>query len=407
MSPIRVGVVCDYLEERWPSMDLIPEMILRYLAKRPASEVLAERICPPWNHRAVKLPVLGKSGVARNADRVFNRYVNYPKQIREYVRSGCFDLFHVTDHSYAQLVHAMPTNRTLVTCHDLDTFRCLLQPEAERRPGWFKALTRRTLDGLKKAAAVACDSEATRSAILRHNLLPEERLRVVYLSVHPECTPDPDPEADARAEAILGPPSGDDAPELLHVGSNIPRKRIDVLLKTFAGVKREIPGAKLIKVGGPFTPQQQALAESLGVVGSIKFIPYFEPTPANHATLAAVYRRASLALQPSDAEGFGLPVAEAMACGTVVLASDLPVLREVGGNAAIYRPVGASEEWAEAAVSFLNEKHEQSSNYRQRRAESLAQSAGFTWVAHVNSLMEMYRDVLEGRPVARTKVLAE
>ncbi len=402
MSLIRLGVVCDYLEERWPSMDLVPEMILRHLAERPDGEVIAERIRPPWSHLATKLPILGQLGLARNVDRVFNRYRNYPRQIRVNVRSGKFDLFHVTDHSYAQLLHTLPPDRTIVTCHDLDTFRCLLEPQAEPRPKWFKALAKRTLDGLKNAAAVACDSEATRSAILRHDLLPEDRLRVVYLSVHPECTPDLNLEADARIEALLGPLPDDDTPELLHVGSNIPRKRIDVLLKTFAGVKNEIPGARLIKVGGRFTPEQQALAESLGIIESIKIIPYFNPTSSlDRAALAAVYRRASLALQPSDAEGFGLPVAEAMACGTVVLASDLPVLREVGGDAAIYRPVGASEEWIEAAIAFLKEKREHSNNYINRRANSLAQSARFTWHAHVNLLMEMYRDVLAKRPINR------
>ena len=56
--------------------------------------------------------------------------------------------------------------------------------------------------------------------------------------------------------------------------------------------------------------------------------------------LAAVYRRAALVLQPSEREGFGLPVAEAMACGTPVVASTVPALREAGGDGAIYCRVG-------------------------------------------------------------------
>ena len=402
MTPIRLGVVCDYPEERWPSMDLVPEMILRHLARHHADTVAAERIRPPWKHRFARLPLAGGTGLARNADRIYNRHFNYPAQIRELVGTGRFDLFHLADHSYAQLLHSLPAGRAVVTCHDLDTFRCLLEPSAEPRPRWFKALARRTLEGLRRAAAVACDSRATREAILRHGLLPEDRLRVAYLSVHPECSPEADPDADARAEAILGPPPPDDSPELLHVGSNIPRKRIDVLLRTFAGVKAEIPGAILVKVGGGFTPEQTGLAETLGVAGSVRFVPPFEPTPANHATLAAVYRRASLVLQPSDAEGFGLPVAEAMACGTAVLASDLPVLREVGGDAAIYRPVGEHAAWAEAATEFLTKKREKHAEYASRMAAGLAQAAGFTWKSHVHTLTEIYADVLAGRPAGRT-----
>ena len=52
--------------------------------------------------------------------------------------------------------------------------------------------------------------------------------------------------------------------------------------------------------------------------------------------LADLYRRAALVLLPSDREGFGLPVVEAMACGTPVVASDIPALREIGGDAAAY-----------------------------------------------------------------------
>ena len=72
--------------------------------------------------------------------------------------------------------------------------------------------------------------------------------------------------------------------------------------------------------------------------------PFLRPADR---TLAAVYRRAALVLQPSEAEGFGLPVAEALACGTPVLASDLAVLREVGGEAAVYRAVGDVPAWSD------------------------------------------------------------
>ena len=58
----------------------------------------------------------------------------------------------------------------------------------------------------------------------------------------------------------------------------------------------------------------------------------------DRATLAAVYRRSALVLLPSEREGFGLPVLEALACGTPVVASDIDALREVGGDAVRYCP---------------------------------------------------------------------
>ena len=396
-GPIRLGVVCDYLEERWSSMDLVAEMVLDHLGRRPPGEVRAEAIRPAWRGRLGRLPRIGRSGLARNVDRVVNRFYEYPKHIRACVGSGRFDLFHLIDHSYAQLVAELPAGRAVVTCHDLDTFRCILDPAAEPRPRWFRALARRTLDGFRAAAAVACNSEATRADILRHGLLPAERLRVAHVAVHPSCRPDPDPDADARADAILGPPT--DAPEILHVGTNIPRKRIDVLLKVFARIKDAVPAARLVKVGGRFPPQHQALAEALGVADSVVFAPYIEP--ARHAVIAAIYRRAALVLMPSDSEGFGIPVAEAMACGAAMLASDLPVLREVGGSAVLYRPAGDVDAWAGAALDYLEHRRDPDGPYQPMRAEGLARAAQFSWPAHVDILMQMYRDVLEGRPVAR------
>lgn len=396
-GPIRLGVICDYFEERWASMDLVAEMVLAQLDRRPDGEVRAGAIRPAWRGRFERLPQVGRSGLARNADRIVNRFYEYPKHIRKVVGAGRFDLFHVMDHSYAQLVPGLPAGRAIVTCHDLDAFRCLLDPAAEPRPRWFRALARRTLDGLRGAAAVACISEATRAAILRHGLLPAERLRVAHLATHPSCRPDPEAEAEAEAEAVLGPPT--DAPEILHVGSNIPRKRIDVLLNVFARIKDAIPAARLVKVGGRFTPQQQAHAEALGVAGSVAFVPYIDP--ARHAVIAAIYRRAALVLMPSDAEGFGIPVAEAMACGAAMLASDLPVLREVGGDAILYRPVGDVDAWADAALHYLEHRRDPDQPYQAMRADGLARATQFTWQAHVDTLMQIYRDVLDGRPVAR------
>jgi glycosyltransferase involved in cell wall biosynthesis len=396
-GPIRLGVVCDYLEERWASMDLVAEMVLDYLARRPPGEVLAESIRPAWRGRFTRLPIAGRSGLARNADRVINRFHEYPKHIRESVKPGRFDLFHLVDHSYAQLVPELPAGRTVVTCHDLNAFRCVLEPAAEPRPRWFRALARRTLDGLRGAAAVACNSEATRADILRHGLLPPEALRVVHIAVHPACSPEPDPDADARARDILGPVDPD-APEILHVGTSIPRKRIDVLLNVFARIKDAFPAARLVKVGGRFAPEHQRLAEALGVAGSVAFAPYIEP--AHHAVIASMYRRAALVLLPSDHEGFGIPAAEAMACGAPMIASDLPVLREVGGDALLYQPTGDVDAWSEAAVGFLRLGRDDSARHAMR-AEGLARASRFAWPAHVDALMEMYRDVLDGRPVAR------
>ena len=359
-------------------MDLVGDMILGHLRAGHSGEVAAERVRPPFRRR---LGRLGRKG--HNVDRIWNRFVGYPHALRGLARRGEFDVYHVVDHSYAQLVHELPPGRAVVTCHDLDTFRCLLDPAREPRPRWFRALARRILTGLQQAAAVACISEATRAGLLAHGLVPAERLHLIPYGIAPEHDAAPDPPRDAEVEALLGPAGPAD---LLHVGSTIPRKRIDVLLDVFAAVRRARPGARLIRVGGHLEPAQARQAEALGIAGAITSIPFLD-----RPRLAAVYRRAALVLQPSEAEGFGLPVAEAIACGAAVLASDLPALREAGGSVAAYRPVGDVAAWAEAALGLLDQRAADPGAWQARRDVGLARSAGFRWTTHAARLVPLYR----------------
>ena len=380
----RVAVLCDLREENWHSMNLVADMLLEQTAAR-ARGVETVRVCPPMRRRFSRA---GANGWRFNADRLANRFWDYPRHLRA-LRAG-FDLFHVVDHSYAQLVHHLPPERTVVTCHDLDAFRCLLEPAAEPRPALFRAMTRRVLDGFRRAARVACDSHATRDELLAHRLLPAERLTVIPNGVHPAFTSEPSPRADAEAARLLGP-AEEGAPELLHVGSTIARKRVDVLLRVFAAVRESFPRARLVRVGGAFTPAQAALADELKLRDAVIVLPHLDAD-----VLAAVYRRAALVLQPSEREGFGLPVVEALACATPVVASDLKVLREVGGDGAVcYRPVGDVPAWADAATRLLRERAHAPDAFAARRAAATARAATFTWADYAARTVALYREVLE------------
>ncbi len=393
MTRARVAVVCDYPEEGWPSMDLVGEMIFSHLSRGHGRSFDVGLVRPPFRRRATRLPVVGRGRGAANADRLLNRFYDYPRVLRRAARRGEFDLYHLADHSYAQLVHELPPGRAVVTCHDLDTFRCLLDPAGEPRPWWFRAMARRTLGGLRKAAAVACDSAATRDALLAHAVVPADRLHVVHPGTAPECQPGPDPAADAEADRLLGP-RGAGRPDLLHVGSNTPRKRVDVLLDVFAEVRRRVPAARLVKVGGRWPAEMDRRADRLGVSDSVVFLPFL----SDRAVLAAVYRRASVVLQPSEAEGFGLPVVEALACGVPLLASDLAVLREVGGDAPVFRPVGDVAAWVDAALALLDVSAGSTPSRLARRAAGLAHARLFSWTAHADRLAAVYAGVLARSP---------
>jgi glycosyltransferase involved in cell wall biosynthesis len=360
---MNVALLCDSPDEQWPSMDLVGQM---HAAQLSALNVPHQVFAPPIRRRTPSFAL----------DRLLFRFGDYPA----FARRLKFDPFHVIDHSYSQLLHILPPGRTVVTCHDIDTFRSVLEPARDRRGRAFRLMTSRIISGFRQAAHVACDSIATYNEIRKFDLIPAARLSVVPLGVHPSCSPQPDDLADQEAARLLNGFSG---PALLHVGSTIARKRIDLLLRIFAKVHAKHPDLRLIRVGGALTPAQRDLAQQLHLDGLILELPFLD-----RPVLAAVYRKATLVLQPSDAEGFGLPVAEAMACGTPVIASDLPVLREVGGEAAVYCPPGNEAIWANEVLGLLNIP------LNSLRIASLRHASHFSWVIYTKLMLDVYNSLL-------------
>jgi len=161
-------------------------------------------------------------------------------------------------------------------------------------------------------------------------------------------------------------------------------------LRVFAAVRQEFPQARLVRVGGPFTEAQSQLARELGVEQDVLVMPFLE-----RKVLASVFRRATLLLQTTESEGFGMPLAEGMACGCPVIASDLTVLREIGGAACTYCPVADVEAWKATVVRLLAERLAGGHGLAQWRQEALAQASQFTWAVNARSTTDVYREVLE------------
>jgi glycosyltransferase involved in cell wall biosynthesis len=380
----RVAIVSDLREERWHSMDLVAEMLLLNLKAPDLRVVDPTELRPVMTRRFSRLP-LPFHRAAETADRIANRVWDYPRWLES--RRDDFDIFHVVDHSYANLVQVLPANRTIVTCHDLDAFQGVL-PGSRGGTMVSRALAPRLLEGMKAAARIVCVSQAARDQLLSHDIVNPSRVTVIPNGVHPTCTHRPDPRGDREAEELLGPVT-DDAVELLHVGSTIARKRIDVLLETTAILTRSWPNLRLIRVGDTFTSAQERQVRQLGLADSVRVLPFVD-----RRVLAAVYRRATMLLQPSDREGFGLPVAEAMASGTPVVASRIPALVEVGGKAATYCAVGDVPAWVAAISELLDERAAASNDWRERCTASLAQGHRFSWREHARRMTVLYRDLL-------------
>lgn len=363
----------DPREEGWPSMDLVGEALVEGLEAFP-TEVSITRVRPPIPRAVRSVPRLGGRKAAFNADRLLTRFGLYPARLLR--ERWDHEAFHVVDHTYAQLVHTLPADRTGVYCHDLDAFRCVLEPHREPRPSWFRLMARTTLKGLERAALVFHSTRQVREELLAHGVVPAERLVWAPYGVSPEYQAVPVP-GDA-SDAVLAPLHG--RPYLLHVGSAIRRKRLDVLFETFAALRARHPDLMLVQQGGDLDAGQRAQVERLGLKDAL-----LQPPRQERPTLAGLYRRASAVLVPSEAEGFGLPVIEALACGVPVVASDLPVLREVGANGCIYCPVGDVTAWADAVDALLTGRGPVPSPETRR-----ARAARFTWSAHARTVLDAY-----------------
>jgi glycosyltransferase involved in cell wall biosynthesis len=370
----RIAILADYLEEGWTSMDHYAAMLVQHLGHDPRFESVLVR--PTFHHRFGRMPWLFGPRRGRGLDRYVNRYADYP---RAAARTTGFNLFHVVDQTYAHVATRLPTQRAVVTCHDLDF---LDPPPGTPQPWLVRATGARAFHGMRAAARVICDSDAIRSEILRRGLVEPHRLAVVPLGVEEDFRPD-GPGLSPASEALLaGIGSG---PIILHVGGMVPRKRIDVLLRAFSVTRRDLAGATLVRVGGALSPAMTALAEQLGIADAIVGMPFLSRTE-----LAAIYRRAHVFLLCSETEGFGLPVLEAMASGLPVVARELPAVREVAGDAIRYVRGADPEALATSVVAVLRDPNLRA-NMRQR---GLERAATYRWDRTAEMTARVYQEVL-------------
>jgi glycosyltransferase involved in cell wall biosynthesis len=361
LTRVKLAIISDFVEEGWPSMDLVADELVRSASELPGVSVGHVRpvMLGPFSKLA---PQRSASYLVKNADRFSGRYLEYSlRMLRE---RGRFDRFHVVDHSYAHLALLLPAKRIGVFCHDTDAFMPLFQPHA---PRWRKALASVLLAGMRRADVVFYSTASVRESIVRHALLPEQLLVHAPYGVAREFQPVPS-EEDVRLD---GRP-----PFVLHVGSLITRKNPEFLLRLVASLRDARPELELVQVGGTFSIGQERLVDELALRPHLRRL-----SGLTRGELAALYRRAQAVLLPSTAEGFGLPITEALSCGAPVIASDLPVLREVGGDAADYCPVNALESWKQTVLGVLDTPRDARTDVRLRTA------ASYSWHAHAKTIV--------------------
>jgi glycosyltransferase involved in cell wall biosynthesis len=228
---------------------------------------------------------------------------------------------------------------------------------------------------LRKAAAVVAVSENTRQDLIRHYGLPPEKVVVIYSGV--------DPGRFHPPPAAL-PPA---APYILYVGNQYPYKNIARLLEAFAGLMQEGFPHSLLLAGGNdprHFPELERLVKKSGLDGRVRFLGY-----VRQEELPGLYAQAQLFVLPSLYEGFGLPVLEAMACGTPVALGRTASLPEAGGDAAAYFDPLDPADMRKAMARVLGD-----AGLRRRMAEAGAEQARrFRWEGAAERYLELLRRV--------------
>ena len=296
-----------------------------------------------------------------------------------------YDILHLVDNDYAIGVPPWRWRATVITVHDLMPFLIAdrLEEVFNGRMGlWFY---RHGLANLARAGRVVCVSSFTRACLLERIPLDEARVRIVPQGIDAAfrpCAPD-----DARLEAFRRAHGLQGRRVILHVGSCAPYKQIDALLSIVARLRASgIEDLCLLKVGGVFNEEQHRLIAAHGLADHLVHLHGLD-----ESNLVRAYNAAALLLWPSTFEGFGLPILEAMACGTPVVCSSGGALDETAGDAASKHP---ADDW-DGMIAACRRVLQDPVFADRLRTRGKAHAAAFSWNETAGQYYRIYKELLE------------
>ena len=269
----------------------------------------------------------------------------------------------------------------VVTVHDLTV---LLMPEAHRAKVRWSLLPflGASLRGARRVVAV---SRATADDVAFQFPGSAGKLRVVYNGVDDEFRPGTAEEI-AATRAELGAPGG----YLLYAGTLEPRKNVGALLDAWEALAADDPRFPPLVLAGPYGWGSRGLARRIARLAAAPGSRLLALGRLDRARLVRVFQAASLFVYPSLYEGFGLPPAEALACGVPAVVLDVSSLPEVVGDAGVLVPPGDPAALAAELARLVAEP--------QRVAElagrAVEQAGRFRWQRAAAEMEEVFREAL-------------
>jgi alpha-1,3-rhamnosyl/mannosyltransferase len=281
-------------------------------------------------------------------------------------------------HSPYYLMPYRPGVPVVVTVYDLIPllFPQLASARARLLFRWTMALA------LRMASHVIVISEATRRDLLLFFRLSPKKVTTIPLAAAPNFRPPPPTEVE-RVRRKYALPND----YVLYLGINKPHKNLVRLVEAWGQIRDSqfaIRNLQLVIAGAWDSryPESQQRAAALGLETAIRFLG-----PVAEDDLPALYGGAVLFVFPSECEGFGLPVLEAMACGTAVACANISSLPEVGGDAVLHFDPADVESIAQALCQALADPDLRA----ELRERGLRQAARFSWKRAAQKTLDLYR----------------
>lgn len=291
-----------------------------------------------------------------------------------------YDIYHFGNHMIARF--ARFRRPSVVTVHDVLQFKYPEKIGSGLNSKIYNYFMESSIKSLPKASHLICVSNWSKGELL--NIFKEidpNKVSVVYNGLDHKVFY---PRDKRESREKLGLPQ--DRVIILHLGSEIARKQVPLLLKSFKEIKRKYPNALLIRHG----ENKEAAARLINELGLAGDVVYFGYT--KEEDLPYFYSAADLLVQPSSEEGFCFPVIEAMACGTPVVATGRTSLPEVCGGAEAAVIETLNEEGLFNPISRVLELNDSSRN---AVVEKGFKNAGrFSWEGTASQVFRIYERVI-------------
>lgn len=297
----------------------------------------------------------------------------------DYLKKNPVDVFH-TQYITPFFV---PRNIKIIThIHDISFFA---HPEFIKKSDLFflKALIPVSLKRANKIIAV---SKFTKDEIVKYYKIDPEKIEVVYNAVSGDFL-----RSDYSGNELFEIRKKYNLPEeyALYIGTLQPRKNIPVLVESFSRIKEKFPEIKLVLAGNKkahnFDTRIDETIERLKISDEIVF-----PGFVDEKDKGAIFQLAKVFVFSSLYEGFGIPILEAMSQKLPVLASDIPVHREIASDGALYFNPGSIDEMQEKLYNILADE-----NLRENLVNlGLKRLDFFSWKKSAEKIFEIYQKLI-------------